>query len=128
MMPPQGAPPPPPGVHMPAPGGAQGGGTGAATTAGPMAGAQQSSHAAIKMGLEAFQKALVGVPMGSELHTALLKAITDVSKNFAKEGSAGGQDQSAMIQQLAQMARQQQQGPNPMAGMMPGGVQPPAMQ
>lgn len=111
---------------MPAP---QGGGTGAATAPGPMPGAHQQAETGVKMALEALQKSLPGLPMGSELHSAVLKAITDISKNMAKGDGQG--DQSAMIQQLAQMARQQQtQGANPMAGMMPGAggqPQPPAM-
>jgi hypothetical protein len=131
MMPPPGATPPGPGgASMPAP---QGGGTGAATSPGPMPGAGQQAMTGVKMALEALQKSLTGLPMGSEIHTAVLKAITDISKNMAKGDGQG--DQSAMIQQLAQMARQQQTGgANPAAGMMPGGgggappqPQPPAM-
>jgi hypothetical protein len=79
----------------------------------------------VKMGLEALQKALVGIEMGSDLHTAVLKAIADISKHMEKGGPG---DQSAMIQQLAQAARQQQAAPPQMPGM--GGEpspQPPAM-
>ncbi len=111
----------------------QGGGTGAATTPQAMPGAGAQATTGVKLALEALQKSLVGIPMGSELHTAVLKAITDISKNLDK---GGGGDQTAMIQQLAQMARGAQTQPPPQAAAMQhmfpgaGGGQPqaPAMQ
>jgi len=108
------------------------GGTGAATQPGPMQGQSQQAMVGVKLAVEALQKSLAGLPMGSDLHTAVLKAITEIAKHLDKAGADG--DQAAVIQQLAQMARQQQTGGQ--AGAMnrmfpsgPGGQpQPPAMQ
>lgn len=117
---------------MPQPGGAgAAGGTGSASAPSGMPGAEAQAMTGIKLALEALQKSMVGLRMGSDLHTAVLKAITDISKQMGKGDGPG--DQSSMIQQLAQMARAQQtQGagmPPGMPGAPPGGGQPhpPAM-
>lgn len=89
------------------------GGTGAASAPQAMAGAGTQSISAVKMALEALQKALPGLPMGTDLHTAVLKALTDLSKHVGE--SAG--DNSGVVQQLAQMARQAQQAPQAAAAM-----------
>lgn len=103
--------------------GGGGGGTGAAAHPGPMAGSAAQGMSAVKMGLEALQKALPMVPMGSELHSSLLKAITDISKHMA-EGQ-GGQDPSSVIQQLVAAQRQQQMQPPPQAQAMHNMFPPP---
>ncbi len=118
-MPPAGAGPPGPGG--PAPGGPPGG-TGPVTVPGAMPGAAAKSMATLKMGLEAMQTALVGLPMGSDLHTEVLKAVANISKHLGK----GEDDNSSVVQTLAQLARQKQAQPGPnMAPMMPGGGAPP---
>lgn len=98
------------------------GGTGAATAPRPMMGTGQQSMTLVHTGIEALQKALVGLPMGSELHTAVLKAITDISKRM--DNSQG--DASSKMQALVAMAREAQN--NPQAAMMQkmqmGGGQP----
>jgi hypothetical protein len=96
------------------------GGAGPATMPGPMAGSAQQGLAALKVGVEALQKALPQLPMGSALHQSVLKAIGDIGKHMEKEGAAGG-DQMAAIQQLMELARNAKTQPN-MAGMMPGGA------
>lgn len=129
MLPP-GASPPGPGMGS-APPGPQGG-TGAAMQTGPMQGSAAQGMAAVKMGLEALQNSLTKIPMGSDLHTEVLKAITNISKHMA-EGQ-GGADPSSVIQQLVAAQRQQQQQPPPQAAAMHsmfppaagGGAQPPA--
>ncbi len=126
MPPPQGgAPPAGLGALMAHPGGS----TGGATVASPMAGHAAQAMTGVKIAVEALQKSLSGLPMGDPLHTAVLKAITDISKNMDKQGPG---DQSSMIQQLAQMARGAQTQPPAAAGalqqMSPGGGSPPAMQ
>lgn len=73
---------------------------------GAQPGSAQKGMVMLKTGLEAIQAALPLLPLGSELHNAALKAVTDLSKNMAK----GPDDQSDKIQQLAQMARQASQG------------------
>jgi hypothetical protein len=78
--------------------------------------------AALKVGIEALQKALPQLPMGSKLHQAVLKAVADIGKNMEKEGGAGGGDSASVVQQLIEAMRQAKQGPN-MAAMMPGGAQ-----
>jgi hypothetical protein len=82
--------------------------------------------AGLKVGLEALQKALPQLPMGSEIHTSVLKAIADISKHMEKGGQGQG-DSSAVIQQLVEAARMAKTQPN-MAAMMPppaGGAMPP---
>lgn len=83
------------------------GGTGAASAPQAMAGAGAQAISAVKTALEALQKALPGLPMGSDLHTAVLKSIGDISKHVGE--SAG--DESGKIQQLAQLAAQARQAP-----------------
>jgi hypothetical protein len=78
-------------------------------------GGQQMAMTALQVGLEAMQKALPGLPMGSELHTKVLKAVQDLSKAVAEAGAA--QDQSAKMQQLVAMARSAQQQPQQQAMM-----------
>ena len=96
------------------------GGAGPATMPTPMQGAQRQGFASLKVGLEALQKALPQLPMGSALHQSVLKAVADIGKHLEKEGAAGS-DQSGAIQQLMELARAAKTQPN-MAAMMPGGA------
>ena len=116
------------------PGGGAGGipgGTGAATMPGPMGGSGAAAMTGVKVGVEALQNALPKLPMGSKLHTAILKAITDI----AKEMDQGmGNDPAAIIQQLTSMARNAQTDPRRAAlmsmsspGGAGGGAPPPPM-
>lgn len=118
--------PMPGGGTMPAPGAPimarPPGGTGPATSPMPMAGSGAQAVTGVKLALEAMQKALPGIQMGSKLHLAVMKAITDISKELdAHEG-----DQSAIVQQLAQLARSAQQQPQAAAMMRAFPTQPPA--
>lgn len=83
------------------------GGTGAATAMSPMMGAGAQALSQLRLGVEALQKSLVGLPMGSELHTAVLKAVTDISKRM----ESGGGDNAGQMQALVQRARELQQQP-----------------
>lgn len=109
------------------------GGTGAVSSPRPMQGNAQQALTLIHTALEALQKSLVGLPMGSELHTTVLGCVTKLSKNMNNSGG----DKAAQIQALAQMGRGMQQNPQadimarmgqgqPQAPAMPGGNQPPA--
>lgn len=93
---------------------------------GPMPGNQAQGMAAVKLAVEALQKALPALPMGSDLHTAVLNALTGVTKHMDDNGPQPGGDQSDMIQQLVALARQGQSG-SPLGAMMPpgGGAPPP---
>lgn len=79
----------------------------------------------VKVALEALQKALPTLPMGSDLHGAVLKAVTELSKHLGE----GGGDSQAQIQQLIQMARaahaQPQQDALARMGGAPPGAAPP---
>ena len=123
---------------MPMPGGAGGpppgpppgfpGGTGQATAPQPMAGSGAQGLTLVKLAVEALQKALPALPMGTPLHTAVLKSVADIAKHM--ESAGAGPDPSAVMQQLVQMARTQQQQPQQaaMANMFPGaggGGEPP---
>ena len=105
-----GAPPPPPG-----------GGTGPAATHGPMAGNAAQGMAKVKVGLEALQSALPMVPMGSELHADLMKAVSSISKHLQQDGAQGG----AQIQQLLDMIRTAKTQGGPPAAPPGGGGAPP---
>lgn len=114
---------PPPGAGGP-PKPAQPGGTGAATVPRQQMGNAASSLSLVHTGLEALQKALTGLPMGSEVHSAVLKAIMDISKRL----ESGGSDQASQMQALAQMGRGIQQNPQAAAlqRMQPAPNAPPA--
>ncbi len=114
-MPMPGAPSPPP----------QAGVAGPASAPGPMKGAVAGGAEKLKLGLKALQEALPSLPMGSSIHTAVLKALIDIGKAVEKEGGAKG-DPGAMIQQLVEMARNAKQAGAP-APQMPGagGAPPP---
>ena len=106
-----GAPPPPPG-----------GGTGSAATHGPMAGNAAQGMAKVKVGLEALQAALPMIPMGSELHADLMKAVSSISKHLQQDGAQGG---GAQIQQLLDMIRTAKTQGGPPAAPPGGGGAPP---
>lgn len=104
------------------------GGTGAATVPGPMPGAAAAGMTGVKLGLEALQKALPTLPMGSDLHSSVLKAVSDISKHVGDAGAGQSGQDDALKQMLAGLAAQQAKGTNPLAGMMPpggGGAPPP---
>jgi hypothetical protein len=104
----------------------QPGGTGAATVPRPQMGNAASSLTLVHTALEALQKALPGLPMGSELHTAVLRTVTDLSKRLGNEPG----DKASQVQQLAQMGRGLQANPQAAAlqRLQGGGApQPPAM-
>jgi len=90
-----------------------------------MKGAVAGGAEKLKLGLKALQEALPSLPMGSSIHTAVLKALTDIGKAVEKEGGGKG-DPGAMIQQLVEMARNAKQSGAP-APQMPGagGAPPP---
>jgi hypothetical protein len=81
----------------------------------------------LKLGLKGLQESLSALPMGSPIHTAVLKALTDIGKELEKQGGQHG-DPGAAIQQLLEMARNAKQAggaPPPMPGA--GGAPPPPM-
>ncbi len=86
----------------------QAGVSGPATAPGPLKGAAAGGVEKLKLGLKILQEALPALPMGSAIHTATLKALTDIGKAVEKEGGGRG-DPSAMIQQLVELARSARQ-------------------
>ena len=79
--------------------------------------------AAIKAGLDLLQKGLPQLPMGSKVHTSVLKAISDIGKHLAEEGGEhGGKDVSAVVQELVNAARAAKL--NPGGAGAPGGPPP----
>lgn len=101
------------------------GGVGGVMAPSPMGGSTASAMTGVKVGVEALQKALPALPMGSELHTAILKAIESISKHI-DQGMGGGA--GSQIQQLIAMARDAQTQPQRSAMMSmfppPGGGGP----
>ena len=114
-MPMPGAPSPPPPAGV----------AGPASAPGPLKGGAAGGAEKLKLGLNALREALPALPMGSSIHTAVLKALTDIGKAVEKEGGGKG-DPGAMIQQLVEMARNAKQSGAP-APQMPGagGAPPP---
>lgn len=124
MMGGMGVRPPMPGMGG-APGGGPPGGTGATMTPQPMMGSLNQGMTGVKVGLDALQKALPMLPMGSELWSSVHKALGDIGKHMDQ---MGGGNPSAIIQQLTAMARDAQTGPQRSAlmSMSPGGGPPPS--
>ena len=95
---------------------------GAATVPQPMHGHAAGSMVDIRNAVQALQKALPGIPLGTELHAAVLKAVTDITKRL--DPSDRETNKGVDIQGLLQQAKQQQQG-SPLASMLkaaePGG-------
>ena len=112
---------PMPGVPSPPP---QAGVAGPASAPGPMKGAVAGGAEKLKLGLKALQEALPSLPMGSSIHTAVLKALTDIGKAVEKEGGGKG-DPGAMIQQLVEMARNAKQSGAPALQRPSAGGAPP---
>jgi hypothetical protein len=90
---------------------------------GKMAGSAAQASNLVRGGLEMLQKALPMLPLGSDEHNAVIKAVSDLSKHVGAVGGAG--DPQAVIQQLAAMAREKQQAPVPPALGGGGGAPPP---
>ena len=99
-----------------------GGGTGPAATHGPMAGNAAQGMAKVKVGLEALQAALPMIPMGSELHADLMKAVSSISKHLSQDAGQGG---GAQIQQLLDLIRTAKTQGGPPAGVGGGAPAPP---
>jgi hypothetical protein len=76
--------------------------------------------AKVKTALGMLQEALPSLPMGSDLHTAVIEAISKVTKHF-DENLAGGPQ--AAIQQLLEAARAQHTQPaqSAMMSLFPSG-------
>jgi hypothetical protein len=103
------------------------GAAGPASNPSPMAGNAAHGVEKLKLSLKGLQESLSALPMGSPIHTAVLKALTDIGKELEKHGGQQG-DPGAAIQQLLEMARNAKQagGPTP---QLPGagGAPPPPM-
>lgn len=100
-MPLPGQPPIPPQLAGPP------GPTGGVTTPQPMLGQGAGAMADIRNALVGMQKALPGIPMGSELHSAVLKAVADISKHLdpTDKESNKGIDLQALVQQARASAQ-----------------------
>jgi len=105
--------------------------TGAPPSSGPgvaphgLPGQAAGSMGDLKMALEMLQKALPGVPMGTELHEAVLKAVTNIGKHMGEMAQSQQEKGKALLEMLMKL---KQQGPNQaLAGMAapPPGAPPP---
>ena len=78
----------------------------------------------VKIALEALQKALPSIPMGTELHKAVLDAVAKIGKHMSEAGDSPQMKMQALMQMIQKMkAGQPNQALGAMAG---GGGQPPA--
>lgn len=87
-----------------------------------MMGAGLQGLGLVRLALEALEKSLLGIPMGTELHTVVLKTVSELNRHLSK----GSGDQADKTQALMSMAREQQQNPQAQAlqRMQQGGGQP----
>ena len=122
--------PPFPGALPP---GLVGGPPNAGAAAAPQANLGNASGglAEVKIALEALQKALPSIPMGTELHKAVMDAVAKISKHMT-EAAESPQMKIQNLLKMVQSARAQQ--PNQAlaglaggAGGAPGGDPPPPM-
>lgn len=90
-----------------------GGGTGAATGQVPMMGSAAQAQAQVRAALELLQRSVQGLPMGSKVWTAVMGAITSVTKSLDNEGAGA----SAATQQLINQAKEAQSNPQQAAMM-----------
>ena len=81
--------------------------TGAVTTPQPQMGQAAGALSDIRNAVVALQKSLLGIPMGSELHAAVLKSVESISKHLdpSDKGPNKGVDLQALIQQAQQAAK-----------------------
>jgi hypothetical protein len=98
-----------------------------------MMGAGAQGIAKVHIGLKALNASLVGLPMGSDLHTAVMKAVIEIGKHLGKAQADEVEKKQAMLQQLKEMQEQPQAamlqrmaagGGQPQPPMMPGGGPP----
>lgn len=82
-----------------------------------MGGMNPGNEAAAKMditsGLKFLQRALPNLPMGSDLHTDILKAVMSISKHASQPGEPEG----PQAQNIQSMARQMGQNAHQVAAM-----------
>lgn len=95
----------------------------------PMGASHGQGGTAVRAAIDALQKALPNLPMGSELWAAVHKALGDIGKHL---DMAGGKDPAAMAQMMMAMMRDAKIDPQRRAFMqsfptpMGGGGGPPA--
>ena len=63
--------------------------------------------AAVRNAVMLLQKALPSLPMGTELHTVVLKTVGDLTKNLPDIGGEGQGQISQLMQVIQQLAHQQ---------------------
>lgn len=89
----------------------------------PQAGNAAAGHQKLMIAMQALQDALPSLPMGSELHSKVLK----VTQELTKELQSTREDPQLQIQSLVGMIKQlAQQAPNPALQRLQG-PQPPMM-
>lgn len=105
---------------------------GPATAPGGNPGNAMAAEQKVRLALTALQEALPGLPMGTAIHTEVLKAVKAIG---GKLGDQGDSSKSLQMQQLMQMMKGLASQPNPamarLGGAPPGAPpappQPPAM-
>lgn len=108
------------------PGGPAPGGVGAATRPEAHEGSAAAGIAKVTAGIGLMQEGLGALPIGSELHAAVLKGLKDIVRYLP--GAGLGTDRSSQIQALASMAMNRaKESPQAAAlqSMFGGGAGPP---
>jgi hypothetical protein len=121
-MPPFGGPIPP--SMSPAPPGA-----GPATPPHGNPGAASHGMGGIKVALDALQKALPTIPMGTELHNSVIDAIKKIGQHMSEMQASPQMGMQNLLQMIAAKMKEQQGAgaAPPGAGGPPGGAPPPMM-
>lgn len=100
-------------------------GAGPATVPSGKPGMAMDGISKVRMGLQALQEALPSIPMGTELHTALMKSIEGISKRLTEHQDSPQMQVQQLLGNLAKIRASQPT--QALAGMMgrPGGAPPP---
>ena len=84
-----------------------------------MAGNQAVGMAKVKIAVGILQEALGTLPLGSEMHTEILNAVSKITKHM----DGGGVSPSEMIQQMSALAQKARAAPPAVPSL--GGAPPP---
>jgi hypothetical protein len=100
-------------------------GSGPAVAPGGNPGSSAQSMSKVQMGLSQLQEALPGIPMGSELHKAVMDAVSKIGKHLTDFKQDSQNKMQTLLQAIQQMKAQQ---PNAaLASMAPKPPQTPQM-
>ncbi len=81
----------------------------------------------VQTALMLLQEALPSLPLGSAVHTSVLKSVGDIAKNLPQQGAGDQQQMSALQQLQAKLAQQQPNNALQAMAKPPGAGAPPVL-